>query len=105
MATARTINGWAWADLSGIGDKGLCYVNKRQGNDRIECIIVGPFNWQNKIFTDFPLPSLHILFLFFYKYAANLFFSFLLFSLGGFIKDEYCSWVQYKSGPGGGPSM
>ncbi len=22
--------------------------------------------------------------------------------LGGFIKDEYCSWVQYKSGPGGG---
>ncbi len=25
--------------------------------------------------------------------------------LGGFIKDEYCSWVQYKSGPGGGPSM
>jgi hypothetical protein len=24
---------------------------------------------------------------------------------GGFIKDEYCSWVQYKSGPGGGPSM
>ncbi len=28
-----------------------------------------------------------------------------LHSLGGFIKDEYCSWVQYKSGPGGGPSM
>ncbi len=26
-------------------------------------------------------------------------------TLGGFIKDEYCSWVQYKSGPGGGPSM
>jgi hypothetical protein len=24
---------------------------------------------------------------------------------GGFIKDEYCSWVQYKSGPGGRPSM
>ncbi len=24
---------------------------------------------------------------------------------GGFIKDEYCSWVEYKSGPGGGPSM
>ncbi len=24
---------------------------------------------------------------------------------GGFIKDEYFSWVQYKSGPGGGPSM
>ncbi len=23
----------------------------------------------------------------------------------GFIKDEYCSWVQYKSGPGGGPLM
>jgi hypothetical protein len=23
----------------------------------------------------------------------------------GFIKDEYCSWVQYKSGPGGRPSM
>ncbi len=26
-------------------------------------------------------------------------------NIGGFIKDEYCSWVQYKSGPGGGPSM
>ncbi len=25
--------------------------------------------------------------------------------IGRFIKDEYCSWVQYKSGPGGGPSM
>ncbi len=25
--------------------------------------------------------------------------------IGGFIKDEYCFWVQYKSGPGGGPSM
>ncbi len=24
---------------------------------------------------------------------------------GGFIKEEYCSWVQYKSGPGGRPSM
>ncbi len=24
---------------------------------------------------------------------------------GGFIKDEYYSWVQYKSGPGGRPSM
>ncbi len=23
----------------------------------------------------------------------------------GFIKDEYYSWVQYKSGPGGRPSM
>jgi hypothetical protein len=23
-------------------------------------------------------------------------------TIGGFIKDEYCSWVQYKSGPGGG---
>ncbi len=26
-------------------------------------------------------------------------------TIGGFIKDEYCSWVQYKSGPGGRPSM
>jgi hypothetical protein len=26
-------------------------------------------------------------------------------TFGGFIKDEYCSWVQYKSGPGGRPSM
>jgi hypothetical protein len=26
-------------------------------------------------------------------------------SKGGFIKDEYCPLVQYKSGPGGGPSM
>jgi hypothetical protein len=26
-------------------------------------------------------------------------------NIGGFIKDEYCSWVQYKSGPGGEPSM
>ncbi len=25
-------------------------------------------------------------------------------TLGGFIKDEYCSWVQYKSGPGGTPT-
>ncbi len=25
--------------------------------------------------------------------------------VGGFIKDEYCSWIQYKSGPGGGPSL
>ncbi len=24
---------------------------------------------------------------------------------GGFIKEEYYSWVQYKSGPGGRPSM
>jgi hypothetical protein len=24
---------------------------------------------------------------------------------GGFIKDEFYSWVQYKSGPGGRPSM
>ncbi len=32
-------------------------------------------------------------------------FYFLSFScnfIGGFIKEEYCSWVQYKSGPGGG---
>jgi hypothetical protein len=35
------------------------------------------------------------------KYRRN----FLRNSKGGFIKDEYCSWVQYKSGPGGGPSM
>ncbi len=26
-------------------------------------------------------------------------------SIGGFIKEEYYSWVQYKSGPGGRPSM
>ncbi len=26
-------------------------------------------------------------------------------TFGGFIKDEYYSWVQYKSGPGGRPSM
>ncbi len=28
-----------------------------------------------------------------------------VYMIGGFIKDEYHSWVQYKSGPGGGPSM
>ncbi len=26
-------------------------------------------------------------------------------TIGGFIKEEYYSWVQYKSGPGGRPSM
>jgi hypothetical protein len=29
----------------------------------------------------------------------------LIDTYGGFIKEEYYSWVQYKSGPGGGPSM
>ncbi len=31
--------------------------------------------------------------------------TYLQYTIGGFIKDVYCSWVQYKSGPGGGPSM
>jgi hypothetical protein len=29
----------------------------------------------------------------------------LIYTDGGFIKDEYYSWVQYKSGPGGRPLM
>ncbi len=29
----------------------------------------------------------------------------LLMYIGGFIKEEYYTWVQYKSGPGGRPSM
>ncbi len=30
---------------------------------------------------------------------------YVLHTYGVFIKDEYYSWVQYKSGPGGRPSM